>query len=177
MTKKRNYEISGRDNLEKLKAIDIAILHSEKNKNFLNMVNSYQQYHYKRGYLIKQIYNILIDPYSAKELSNKFKRSKARITKILVNLKKENKIFNYRVYSKTYWIRKDQNVIIISKRKEKILKFLKNPRLTSEVADNFKITWKAAFRRLKELNKLNLIIQDTKGYWSKQKCKKKVMVL
>jgi len=172
---KRNYEIIGRNNLEKLKELKISAMHSGKNKKFLDMVNSYKQYHYKKLYLKKELYKILIQPFSTDILAKKFRRSKARITRVLMKLKKEGTIIDFRVQSKSYWIRKDQNLIILSKRKLNILEFLKTPRLTSEVAKSFNINWKTAFRRLKELKKLNLIIQDKNAYWRKQKCKKKVI--
>jgi predicted transcriptional regulator len=174
---KRNYEIRGRNNLEKLKSLNISIMHSEKHKKFLNMMNSYKQYHYKSGYLKKEIFNILTDSFSTSELAKKFKRSKARINRILLKLKKERKVLNYRVKSKSYWIREDQNLIIISKRKERILKFLKAPKLTSEIAKNFDINWKAASRRLKELKKLNLVTKDNNGYWRKNECEKKLIAI
>jgi len=174
---KRNYEITGRNNLEKLKSLDISMMHSEKHKKFLNMMNSYKQYHYKKGFLEKEIYNFLAHPFSTNELANKFQRSKARITRVLVKLKKEGKILNYRIQSKDYWIKKDQNLIMISKRKEKILKLLKAPRLTSEIAKSFNVNWKTSFRRLKELKKLKLVIQDSNGYWRRRECKKKVVAI
>jgi predicted transcriptional regulator len=94
-----------------------------------------------------------------------------------VKLKKESKILNFRVQSKSYWVREDQNLKIISKKKERILKLIKKPLLTSEIAKNLNISWKATSRRLKELEKLNLVNQNKKGYWSRKQCKKKIVVI
>lgn len=173
----RSYEIIGRNNLEKLKSINISIMHDQKHKKFLNMINSYQQYHYKKRFLETEVYNILSKPFMTNELAKIFNRSSARLTQTLVKLKRENKIINYRVRSRNYWLRKDQNLIVISKRKEQFLECLNKPRMTFHVANILNINWKAASKRLKELEKLNLVSQNNRGYWSKKKCKKKIMVL
>lgn len=174
---KRNYEITGRNNLEKLKSLNISIMHLEKHEKFLNMVNSYKQYHYGKHYLQNEIYNILVKPFSTIELAKKFNRSQARIRKVVVKLKKEKKIFNFRVQSKSYWVRRDKNLIIISKKKERVLNLLRKPRLTSEIAENLNVAWKSVSRRLKELEKLNLVNQNNKGYWSRKKCRKKILAI
>jgi hypothetical protein len=56
---KRNYEITGRNNLEKLKLLNISVMHNTKHKKFLNMLNSYKQYHYSKNYL-KNVFRLLM---------------------------------------------------------------------------------------------------------------------
>ena len=58
----RYYVISGRENLEKLWRIGVTELHSRKHARFAAMMSSYQQHHYRRGYLGPRILEILSSP-------------------------------------------------------------------------------------------------------------------
>ena len=57
------------------------------------------------NYLKKELFNALTKHYLPKSLALKFNRSKARIVEILIALKKEKKINNFRVKSQDYWVR------------------------------------------------------------------------
>ncbi|MEK0369046.1 MAG: amidohydrolase family protein, partial [Nitrosopumilus sp.] len=75
------------------------------------------------------------------------KNSDADIT--MIDLKKERKINNFRVGSVSYWIRNDQNIVIISKLKKKYLNFIvKSNKTTKEIANYFKVNDKSSFGRL-----------------------------
>jgi len=174
--RERAYVISGRANLEKLCQLNISNLHKEKDSKLKTMMNTYKQYHYTRGFLKDKLYNFLKSPYTSFQLAEIFKRSQTRITGELSNLKKQNKIKNFRVRSKTYWIRLDRNIIIISKRKQEFLDFLIIPRYTFEIANYLNINWKAAFRRLKELEKLNLVKFED-DLWHKIKTTEEVKII
>lgn len=103
-------------------------------------------------------------------------RSQARIYDVLDIFKKKGKILNYRVKSKDHWIRKDQNIIIISKLKEKYLKFLGNSnKITKYFAKHFNVDWKSSFRRLKELEKLKLVKRNKDKTWRKLNMNKQVI--
>jgi len=164
--KERSYVISGRNNWEKFFKLKIANLHSEKNEKFMNAYSNFKQWHYSRGYLKNNIYKILGNPYTTRQLSKIFNRSFARIQDSLIALKKENKILNYRIGSIDYWIRNDENKILISKRKNKILSFIQKPKTTKEVSNKFNVSWKASFRRLNELYKLGLVLKDNNKWVS-----------
>jgi len=169
----RSYLISRRYNLDKLLKIDIAILHKTKNKKFKRMMESYKQYHYPKKFLKKELYDSLLSPHTSLELAKKFNRSQSRITRILVLLKKERKVNNFRVGSKDYWIQQSKK-IIISKRKREILDLLNSPKKTVEVASKLNVDWKTAHKRLNELKRLNLVKQ-TDNLWYESQNKKEVI--
>ncbi|MBD3248754.1 hypothetical protein GF336_01795 [Candidatus Woesearchaeota archaeon] len=107
----------------------------------------------------------------------KFERSAARVYDVLSLLKKANKIINYRVNSKDYWIRKDQNIIIVSKLKYEYLKLLRDSnKNTKYFSKHFNVCWKYSFRRLKELEKLRLVKRDKDKFWRLLEVDKKVIV-
>ena len=86
------------------------------------------------------------------------------------------KINNFRVGNKDYWTN-DKALIIISFKKGKILYFLNEPKLTSEIAKEFKVSWKSLFRRLNELKNLNLVKREINKTWVKLQTKKKILVI
>jgi len=174
--KERTYVMTGRTTLERLCQLNISSLHGIKKRKLKNMMRTYKQYHYPRDFLKKKLYNYLKSTYTSSQLAEIFKRSHARITKILINLKKEGKIKNFRVRSKSYWIRLDKNTIIISKRKQEILNFLIIPKYTFEIANHLNVNWKAAYRRLKELEKLKLV-KFNDDLWYKIKTSKEVKII
>jgi len=173
--RERSYVISGRSNLEKLAKLNISVLNSVKNKKFEEMLSSYKQHHYPRNFLKREIYSSLSTPYTSLQLSKKFNRSQARITRILCSLKKEKKVINFHVRSKSYWIQSNKKVVIISKRKNEILKILNSPKKTSEMANSLEVSWKSAYKRLNELKKLNLV-KIVDKIWVKKQSDKKIIV-
>jgi hypothetical protein len=54
---------------------------------------------------------------------------------------------------------------------------LDNPKYTSECAKHFKVCWKSSYRRLKELEKLNLVRRINDGKWIKLKVKNQILAL
>jgi len=174
----RSYVITGKWNWDKLAIIGIADLHPIKKEKFWKIYKSYKEIHYPNHYIKDRILKYLNKPYTTLELSKIFNRSAARIYDILNILKKEGIIQIFRVKSKTYWIKSNQNKIIISKIKEKYLKSLKKrEKTTAELAKEINVNRRSAFRRLKELQKLNLVDRDSKGLWRKKSQVKKVIVL
>ncbi len=174
----RSYIISGKWNWDILAKIKIADLHPIKKEKFWRMYKNYKEIHYPDHYLKENISIILKKSYTSSELSKKFKRSQARIYDILFFLKSEGKVKNFRVNSKCYWILTKQNKIIISKIKEKYILMLQISRkTTAEVAKDFNVCWKSAYRRLTELQKLNLVVKDSEGLWKVISTKKEVVVL
>lgn len=171
----RSYEIVGRKNWEKLVKIKIADLHPDKKKKFWRTYESYTQWHYKKHHIRDKILTYLNEPKTSLELAENFKRSQARIQDVLTELKKENKIKNYRVRSRDYWLKKDSKFIPVSKRKKTILDYLKNPKRTYQISNALKIDKKATLRRLRELNNLGLVKRDN-YYWYKTPTSSEVMV-
>lgn len=173
-TSERSYVISGKANLEKLIKIDISKLHHEKNKKLIHMFSTYKQNHYPRGQLKDMLLKILKkEPRTSNELSKTFNRDISRITKVLIDLKKMHKVKNYRVGSLSYWTT-EKNIIIISDRKRTILNILNQPKRTSEISKLMKVDPKSSFRRLKELEKLNLVRKND-GLWYKIPVDKEVI--
>lgn len=174
----RSYIITGKWNWDILAKIKIADLHPIKKEKFWRMYRSYKEIHYPDHYLKENISLLLEKPYTSSELSKIFKRSQARVYDVLFLLKKEKKIQKFNVKSKCYWIRMDQKKIIISQIKEKYLLLLKGSgKTTGGIAKEIDVCWKAAYRRLTELQKLNLVVRDSKGMWRTVTTKKEVIVL
>ena len=174
----RSYIITGKWNWNKFVKYKLADLHPLKKKAFWNVYESFKQDHYKTNFLKNNLYDNLIVPCSTKELSYKYNRSQARLSEVLTNLKKENKIKNFRVYSHTYWIRNDKNKIIISKLKQKYLTYLSDKKLrTFQIAKYFNVDNKSSCRRLKELEKLGLVHRDEHKRWFKIKNNKNVIII
>ncbi|MFH1276494.1 MAG: hypothetical protein ABIH82_05265 [Candidatus Woesearchaeota archaeon] len=175
---KRTYEISSKFNWDKLANIKLANLHPTKKEKFWRVYNEFKEEHYKTNYLENIIFKLLLRPYQTSELATKFNRSKARIQDVLIDLKKEGKINNFRVRSASYWIRNDQNIIIISKLKKKYLDFLaKSYKTTKEIANYFKVNNKSSFRRLKELEKLSLVQRNKDKTWKIIEVTKEVLTI
>lgn len=173
--KNRNYVIYGKWNWDIFSKLSLADLHPDKKIKFWRVYNSFKEEHYRKGYLIKEV-SKLKQPFLTKDLSKIFNRSPARIRDVLVELKKQKKIKNFRVGSVDYWTN-DKNLIIISKLKKEYLFFLDMPRKTSEFARHFCVDWKSSFERLKELKNLNLVRREPNGEWIKLNTKKKIMVI
>jgi hypothetical protein len=174
----RAYVINGKWNWDKLAQIRLADLHPIKRDKFWRMYNSFKELHYPKYMLKNNVLKILHKPYTAVELSKRFERTPARIQDILIPLKKEGILQDFRVRSTSYWIKTDQKKIIISKIKEKYLTSLKRKeKTTTEFAKEMGVCWKSAHRRLVELQKLNLVNIDSQGVWARTYLKEKVIVL
>jgi hypothetical protein len=172
----RMYNISNKTNWDIFAKYKLADLHPAKKERFWRLYNSYKQVHYDNNYLIKEVYNILDQPKTSRQLSTLFKRSFSRIQDVLILLKKKGKIKNFRVRSIDYWTN-DNNLVILSYIKNRYLLFLDKPRLTSEFAKEFKVDWQSSSKRLYELQKLNLVIKDSHGLWKKLKTSKRIIVI
>ena len=174
----RSYFITHWDNWEKLAKIKIADLHPIKKEKFWKIYKEFKERHYKNHHIRNSILPMLINPYRTSELAIKFNRTEDRIQDILLELKDKGIINNFRSGSKSFWIRNDQNVIIISKLKKKYLDFLmKSDKNTAEIANYFNVDFKSSFRRLKELEKLSLVKQKENKRWEMINLNKKVIVL
>ena len=123
----RSYDITGKWNWNMLAKIKIADLYPIKKEKFWRIYKSYKEIHYPDHYIRDKIVVFLDKPYASLELSKIFNRSPVRIYDLFGFLKKEGTLQIFRVRSKAYWIKSDQNKIIISQIKEKYLKSLKFP--------------------------------------------------
>jgi hypothetical protein len=172
----RMYNISSKANWDIFAKYRLADLHPAKKERFWRLYNSYKEVHYKNNYLSQEVYKALEEPLTTKVLSEKFKRSFARIQEVLTLLKKEGKIKNFRVKCKDYWTN-DESLVIISSIKNNYLLYLDKPKLTSEIAKEFKVEWKSSSRRLNELKKLKLVRLNKNKKWEKMNSSKKIMVI
>ncbi len=156
----------------------IHAIHSEKRDKINRVFNSYKEKHYLNHFIKNELKEILESPHTTNQISKIFKRSPARIQDILIPLKEKGTVKNFRVKSKSYWINTNQNKIIISKIKEKYLNSLnKKGKTISELSKEMNVCWKSSYRRLLELQKLDLVVKDTAGIWTVLNYKKEVVVL
>ena len=173
----RAYSIFRRVNWDKCAKINIADLHPEKRLKFWKTYKDYRQYHYKHNYLKDKLQE-LNKPTTSQELALKFKRDQSRISEILTVLKRLRKIKNFRVRSKDYWIREDQDTIIISSIKDNYLKYLKNSeKTTKEISKNFNVTPLSSFKILKKLRDFGLVTRNENKKWNIKTTRKKVIVI
>jgi predicted transcriptional regulator len=175
----RAYVITGRMNLNKLAKLEIITLHPEKCKKFNEMLATYRQDHYPRYYFKKKIYAALKNPYSSLGLARMFNRSIAHAQETLKMLKDEGKVQNFRIKSRAFWVRTDQNVILLSCVKREYLRLLKKNRklITAFVARKLNVDWYSAYRRLKELEKLKLVKRGLDGGWKLCATSKRIQIL
>ncbi len=172
----RNYVIYGKKNWDIFANFKLADLHPDKKERFWRVYNDFKEEHYEKNYLVNNIYSLLESPYSTRQLAEKFNRSIARIQDVLINLKKQGKIKNFRVRNIDYWTN-DPNLTIISKLKKDYLLLLENPKKTSELAEEFNVCHKSSYNRLKELERLNLIKRLDNKKWTKNQMKNKIRVI
>lgn len=174
-TSERAYVITGFQNIKKLSEIKIASLHPKKRGKF-DEICKFKEIHYPHLFLKGRVYQLLENPYTTEQLSKNCGRSFARLQDVLIELKKEGKITNFRVRSKDYWIRGSQNLIIVSSVKGRILDATDTPRTTAFVANKLGVTWQNAFKRLTEMERLGLIRRGETG-WEKVNIAKNVLVI
>jgi hypothetical protein len=172
----RNYVLSGKSNWDIFAKFNLADLHPIKKEKFWRIYGEFKEEHYEKNYLSKNLFSALDKTYTARQLSKIFNRSMARIQDVLIELKKQGKINNFRVRSTDYWTN-NLDSVIISKLKNQYLSFLDCPKETSEFAKYFKVNWKSSFRRLKELEALGLVNQKEGKKWIKMPPQKKIQVI
>lgn len=174
----RSYSITHRDNWDKLAKINVADLHSIKKDKFWIIYREFKERHYKSHHIRNKLLQMLIHPHMTSELAIEFQRTEARLQDVLIDLKNKGIINNFRSGSKSYWIKNDQNIIIISKLKKKYLSLLmKDDKNTAEIANYFNVDFQSSFRRLKELKKLGLVRRNENKRWEMLNTNKKVIVL
>jgi predicted transcriptional regulator len=171
----RAYVISGRYNLEKLWSIGVSKLHSKKHARFAAMMSSYQQYHYARHYLGSRILEILSSPLTTSQIATRVNRGESRVSNLLTVLRRNGQVEGFKVRSSYYWIRSDQQCIIISNEKSEILKALSHPLRLSEIARTVHRTEKSVSKRLAELTRLGLV-QKANSNWRAIEVAKRVIV-
>jgi len=175
-TGNRNYVISGKSNWDIFAKLKIADLHPQKKEKFWQTYSNFKEDHYKKNFLLNKIPSLLDNPFTSKQLAKKLNRSPARISEVLVKLKKEGKVKNFRIRSVDYWTN-NKDLTIISQTKRNYLSIIKDKKRTSELAKYFNVDWKSAFRRLTELQKLNLVEREGNGEWKKKPVRKKIITI
>ncbi len=177
MPRERSYSIWGRENWNKLEKIKIADLHPEKKEKFSNAFNGFKETHYSANYLKINILPLLENKYyTTKELAKIFKRSQARLCEVLINLKKEGKITNYRSGSKSYWTK--SNFIIISPIKKRYIDLIKKGlKRTNQFSKILNVDYNSSYKRLKELEKLKLVKRNKDKTWELINFHKRILVI
>jgi hypothetical protein len=154
----RSYVVTKKCNWDEFAELNLCNLHPIKKEKFWEIYNGFQEAHYNKGELKKEVFKVLDKPWRTKELAEKFDRSQARLCDVLMLLKKEGRAVNYKAGSYSYWIREDQEAVIISEVKSDYLNLLKdNPLKVGEIADYFSVRKKSAYKNLYRLQELGLI--------------------
>jgi len=172
----RNYILSGKPNWDIFAKHKLADLHPIKRDKFWKAYKSFKEEHYPKNYLLEKIPEMAVIPITSKQLANKLSRSQARISEVLVMLKKMGKLKNFKVRSASYWT-SNMDLILISRIKQGYLSFLNKSRKTYEFAKYFNVDWKSSSRRLGELDKLKLVKMEENGKWIKLLTKKQIITI
>ena len=173
--RERSYIISGRDNLEKLWELDIAKLHFKKRANLANMMSTYKQLHYRRLSFSPKVSGMLSSPATTHEIATRVSRSESRVCHTLTQLRRDGQVEMFKVRSSYYWIRTDQDRVVISTEKFRLLNMLTRPQRVSELARIVQRTHKAVARRLTEMSRLGLV-EERNNNWCRIEGKKRVIV-
>lgn len=174
----RAYDITGKWNWDIFHRHKLADLHPDKKQKFHLAYNTYKEMHYHAHHIRNVILLILTKPATAGELSRLFYRSRSRIVQILVNLKKEGIVKNFRIHSTDYWILDSQKTIIISSVKQRYLNLLnRSSHTTTELAKRIRVTPGSVSKRLRELEKLKLVARDDNKKWKPLRSDKKITVI
>lgn len=154
----RSYVITKKCNWDKFDELNLCNLHPRKKDKFQIIYNRFQEAHYNKGELKNEVFKVLNNPWQTKELAEKFDRSDARLCDVLMDLKKEGKAVNYKSGSYSYWIRTDQEKIILSEVKSNYLDLLRdNPLKVGKIANHFSVSKNSAYKNLHRLQELGLI--------------------
>ena len=160
---RRNYLITGRQ-LEKLKMIQIASLHPEKESKFRFMIECLKEKHYSPGELKQLLFEELHDFRRTSELAIKFGKSDLRILEVLRELKREGKIGLIRLRGISLWTRKEILDEYLSTEKVKLLtKLEKNTTLTA-IGKSLNLSRKSVRHRLLKLQ-LQGVVEKQGDYW------------
>ena len=173
----RMYNFTHKDNWDIFARHKLADLHPEKKVKFWKAFLSFKENHYRANFLKNQMLSLLIEPRTTRWLAMHFGRSSARIYDVLDDLKKGGEIVTFRCNSVNYWIRKDENTVVISSIKRIYLELLGQKSMTTqEAAKALGVTWKSSYRRLSELERLGLVGKQA-GKWKKIYTTQKVIIL
>lgn len=174
----RTYEITGKWNWDIFQKYKLAELHPLKRARFQEIYGAYQEEHYPSLELRRNVLAVLAEPFTARTMANRFHRSQARIAEILVALKKEGLAKNFRVGSTNYWVHSDYERIIISPVKERYLSVLSDsPQTTAEIQRHIGVDYKSVERRLRELEKLALVVRGADKRWTKTAIANNITIL
>ena len=176
IAKEMSYDISGKWNWDIFAKLRLADLHPDKKKRFWGVYSKFKEEHYENNFIKSNILNVLNEPKSSRQLAELFNRTPARIQDVVIQLKKQGVINNFRVKSVDYWT-KNKDLVIISKLKNDYLLLLDMPKQTAELARYFKVDWKSSFKRLQELQNLNLIRRQNDGRWIKLETNKEILAI
>jgi len=163
----RAYVITGRKNLDKLAEIEVAVLHPDKHKKFGEMLSTYKQHHYPRHYFKNKIYALLKNPHTSRQFALLFKRSLARVQDTLIELENEGRVQKFKADSYFYWIRTDQNTVLISEARGEYLKLLVKygSSSTAFLAKERNVCFRCADKALKSMERLGLVRRNQNKKW------------
>ncbi len=174
--RERAYVINGRYNWEKLNKINMHILHPDKKERFYKIYSSFKEWHYSPNHIRNKVLPLLEEPKTSKELAVIFDRKQSRIQDVVIELKKEGLIRNFRVRSKDYWVLNNYDKIVISSIKSNILEFLDTPKRTYQISAALNRDQKSIKRRLTEMEKIDLV-KRVGLHWEKTNTNKEVIVI
>ncbi|MDY6769406.1 MAG: helix-turn-helix domain-containing protein [Candidatus Nanohaloarchaea archaeon] len=173
----RSYNITRKENWDRLSEVNIARLHPRKRRRFQEIHSAFQEEHYRKGELRSMVLDKLDEPRRTKALAEQFNRSEARVCRVLTDLKKEGKAVNYKAGGPTYWIRADRNAVIISDVKQDYLNLLEDrPMSVGPISDHFSVRKSSAYKNLKRLRDFGLVEKENHK-WRTVETDKEVIVL
>ncbi|HEV8289952.1 MAG TPA: hypothetical protein VGQ00_03315 [Candidatus Norongarragalinales archaeon] len=173
--RERAYVITGKENWDTWARLNLADLHPEKKTRFWKAYNSFKQTHYPKQYIRERMLIMLEKPKTSNELAKHFLRSQARLQDVLIQLKREGKINNFRVGSVDYWTSK-KDLVIISARKRQILHLIGSERNVANIAKILHVGRKSISNRLAELDKLGLASKNN-NVWQVKDWKGEILTL
>jgi predicted transcriptional regulator len=171
----REYEISNRINLERLEEIEVSTLHPEKHSKFKKMIESYKQHHYSRGKFKNMILTVLEKPLRVKDMSLMFDRTESRVSRTLIELRKEKLADYLRVGNFTFWMKPDIKQKLISDEIIRLLSNIDPSKSVSKVAREIGIYRKTLKRKLDRLEVLGFAKRNNKGWMITQEGKKLIL--
>lgn len=160
---KRQYVITGR-HLDKLKEINIASLHPEKEAKFRKMFECLKEKHYSPGELKTVLLRDLNEFKKTSELAIKFQKSDLRMSEALCELKKEGRIGVVRIKGNSYWVRKEILNEYLNSERIKLLSHVRKKQTMTAIGKFLNLSRKSIRNRLIKLE-IEGLVEKKGGYW------------
>ena len=165
-----DYWISGRQ-LDRIKDLDLCILHSEKSHKFLKMMLSKKEKHYSPGEIKSLLLQELNNPQTTKNLSKTLDRGEIRILEVLQELRREQKVGYIKMQGTFYWMQIELKEDYLIRRKIAILKALSTNNSYTDMGKATGIFRKTIKKELEKLKTEGYLCLDSEKYEMTEKGK------